>query len=105
MAMIVRELPLTYVRELGRTCGMSERHVVGGALRALRINQQLRQMDLAKRAAVTPGHLCRIENNSDYCSDLLIVRLARILGCKVEDFTAPGKHPRQHLWRRAQDAA
>ena len=84
---------------------MSERHVVGGALRALRVNKQLRQMDLAQRAAVTPGHLCRIENNADYCSDMLIVRLARILECDVDDFTAPGQHPRQHLWRRGQVAA
>lgn len=84
---------------------MSERHVVGGALRALRINKQMRQMDLAQRAAVTSGHLCRIENNADYCSDMLIVRLARILGCHVDDFTAPGKHPRQHLWRRDREAA
>ncbi|MGH3261369.1 MAG: hypothetical protein ACRDNS_05170 [Trebonia sp.] len=65
------------------------------------MNQQMRQIDLARAVAVYPAHLCRIENNADYCSDMLAQRIAAALGCAVEDFTAPGPHPNITTWRAA----
>lgn len=93
---------MTYVREVGTTCGMKDRHVNGRALRELRLQRQMRQKDLAMRAAVRADHLCRIENDADYCSDMLVIRLARILECRIDDFTSPGAHPNASLWRRSR---
>lgn len=84
---------------------MKDAHVVGAALRTIRVDRQMRQKDLAERAAVSTAHLCRIENDADYCSDMAAVRFARILGCKLDDFTAPGPHPKLPTWRRTAEAA
>lgn len=73
---------------------MRERYVDGSALRELRLRRQLRQVDLAAQAAVTTTHLCRIEADTEYCSDLLARRIAHILGCDLDAFTHPGRHPR-----------
>lgn len=84
---------------------MKDAHVVGAALRRIRVDRQMRQEDLAQRAAVSVGHLCRIENDADYCGDMAAVRFARALECTLSDFTAPGPHPKLPTWRRTAEAA
>lgn len=65
----------------------------------------MRQVELAQLAGISPGQLCRIEGDADYCGDITAVRLARALDCPVEAFTAPGPHPNLSTWRRKPAAA
>lgn len=57
-------------------------------LRTRRVAAGLTLPDLAKRAEVSKGHLCEVENGSRNPSPPLLARLARELGCEIADLLA-----------------
>jgi len=84
---------------------MKDRYVDGEALRTIRIKAQRYQNSLAAEVEVSNWHLCEIENDRAYCSDMLALRLAEALGCDVNDFTRPGVHPRLRSRKRSRKPA
>src|SRR5262245_18549944 len=54
-------------------------------LKALRLRLGLNQQELAKRAGVTRQTISAVESGTYSPSTLVALRLARVLGCRVED--------------------
>ena len=44
-----------------------------------------KQKDLAERTGIRPSILCDIESNRIFLSSVYALRIAEILGCKVDD--------------------
>lgn len=68
---------------------MRNRWADGDRLRAIRIQRQLTQKEVARRAKVRNDTLSSIEAGRYQPGDLLAHRLALALNCGVEDFSDP----------------
>ncbi len=58
------------------------------AVKRLRIAAGLRQVALAKRAKITAAHVSKIETGRNSAGPEVLGRLAKALGCPVEELMA-----------------
>lgn len=58
---------------------------IGSNIRSLRERKGLTQYELAERAGVTQAHISRCENNCKTPTFKLILKIAAVLGCEIND--------------------
>lgn len=59
---------------------------LGEALRTIREAKNMSQTELAQKVGVTQAMICQIEKGIKTPSFPVMVEIARVLGCKTDDF-------------------
>ena len=60
---------------------------LGATIRARRVNREMTRAELSRVSGLSPSFLYRIERGLRSPSDIALVKLARALGCTVDDLT------------------
>lgn len=66
---------------------------IGGRIRDFRLEQNISQVDLARKLNITPSALSQIENNQSLPSLPLFVEIARLLRKSLDSFFVPARNP------------